>query len=62
MNGHTHATPWPYPETQGYTWRTLAVDIPITDLVAGTNQVTIGATDQAIATSNVDIVLANVTQ
>ena len=62
VNGHTHATPWPYPETQGYTWRTLAVDIPITDLVAGTNQVTIGATDQAIATSNVDIVLANVTQ
>ena len=46
------------PETQGYTWRTMAVSIPIAELVPGTNAVTIGA-DQTLATSNVDIVLAN---
>ena len=50
--------PWPYPETQGFTWRTLAVSIPLTDLVPGTNAVTIGA-DQTVVTSNVDIVLVN---
>jgi hypothetical protein len=58
VNGHAHVVPWPYPETQGYTWRTMAVSIPITELVPGTNAVTIGA-DQTIATSNVDIVLVN---
>ena len=58
INGHSHLVPWPYPETQGYTWRTLAASIPITDLVPGTNAVTIGA-DQTVVTSNVDIVLVN---
>jgi hypothetical protein len=58
INGHAHVVPWPYPEAQGYTWRTLAVSIPIADLVPGTNAVTIGA-NQMIVTSNVDIVLVN---
>jgi len=59
INGHAHVVPWPYPETQGFTWRTIAVSIPITDLVPGTNAVTIGA-NQTVAVSNVDIVLVNV--
>jgi hypothetical protein len=59
VNGHPHPTPWPYPETLGSTWRTLAVSIPITDLIPGTNVVTLGA-DLAIVTSNVNIVLVNV--
>jgi hypothetical protein len=58
VNGHAHPTPWPYPETLGYTWRTFAVSIPLTDLVAGTNVVTLGA-DLAIASSNVNIVLVD---
>ena len=58
INGHPHVVPWPYPERQGYTWRTLPVSIPLTDLVPGTNAVAIGA-DQTIVTSNVDIVLVN---
>ena len=58
VNGHPHAVPWPYPERQGFTWRTLAVSIPLTDLVPGTNTVAIGA-DQTVITSNVDIVLVN---
>jgi hypothetical protein len=58
VNGHAHDVPWPYPERQGYTWRTMAVTIPIADLVPGTNVVTIGA-DQTLVTSNVDIVLVN---
>jgi hypothetical protein len=59
VNGHANPTPWPYPDTMGYTWRTFAVTIPVSELVAGTNVVQIGG-DQAMATSNVDIVLAGV--
>jgi hypothetical protein len=58
VNGHSHVVPWPFPERQGYTWRTMAASIPLTDLAPGTNAVTIGA-DQAVVTSNVDIVLVN---
>jgi hypothetical protein len=59
VNGHAHPTPWPYPDSVTNTWRTLAVTIPITDLVPGTNVVQLGA-DQPLITSNVDIVLAGV--
>jgi len=58
VNGHAHPTPWPYPD-QVSSWRTLAVTIPITDLVPGTNVVQLGS-DQPMVTSNVDIVLAGV--
>ena len=40
-------------------WRTVAVTIPITDLVPGTNVVQLGS-DQAMMTSNVNIVLVDV--
>lgn len=60
VNGNAHSVPWPYPDQLGFTWRTYAMSIPVTDLVAGTNAVAIGATDQAIVTSNVDIALVNV--
>ena len=59
VNGHAHPTPWPYPENLTNTWRTFAVTIPITDLVPGTNVVQLGS-DQAMATSNVNIVLVDV--
>jgi hypothetical protein len=60
VNGNAHSVPWPYPDNFGFTWRTYAVTIPVTDLVAGTNVVAIGATDQPIVTSNVNIVLVDV--
>lgn len=59
VNGRAHPTPWPYPDRQAYTWRTYAVTIPITDLVAGTNVVQLGS-DQDMVTSNVNIVLVDV--
>jgi hypothetical protein len=59
VNGHAHQTPWPYPDTRGFTWRTFAVTIPATDLVPGTNVVQLGS-DQAMVTSNVNIVLVDV--
>lgn len=59
VNGHARAVAWPYFDTRGFTWRTLAVLIPVTDLIAGTNVVQIGA-DQSIIASNINIVLVNV--
>jgi len=59
VNGHSHSTPWPYPDQLQNTWRTFAVTIPITDLVAGTNVVQLGA-DTAQVFSNVNIVLVDV--
>jgi hypothetical protein len=58
VNGTPRTVAWPYPDRDGWTWRTFAVAIPITDLVEGTSVVTIGA-DRFIATSNVNIVFVN---
>ncbi len=43
VNGHSHTVPWPYPDQVQFTWRTFAVTVPLTDLVAGTNVVQLGA-------------------
>ena len=59
VNGHAHSTPWPFPDNLSYMWRTYAVTIPITDFVPGTNVVQLGS-DQAMITSNVNIVLVDV--
>jgi hypothetical protein len=63
VNGNLHSIANPYPANDlpnGVgAWRTLPVSIPITDLVAGTNEVEIG-TDLRTAISNVNIVLVNV--
>lgn len=66
INGHAlPATPWVAPQNAQTTvptpaWATYAVVIPLTDLVPGTNTVSLG-TDAALAFANVDIVLAAVT-
>ena len=59
VNGKAHQTPWPYPDSRSYMWRTYAVTIPITDLVPGTNVVQLGS-DQGMISSNVNIVLVDV--
>jgi fibronectin type 3 domain-containing protein len=59
VNGHAHSVPWPYPDNL-ITLRTFAITIPITDLVAGTNVLQLGA-DTAQAFYNVNIVLVDVT-
>jgi hypothetical protein len=60
VNGHAQSVPWPYPDNTNLDWRTYAVTIPLTDLVAGTNTVQLGA-DVAIVYANVDLVLGDVT-
>jgi hypothetical protein len=73
VNGHAHTIPYPYPANDTFdassntsfgvsSWRTHAVVIPVTDLVAGTNVVQIGTDIQNDNTlvSNVNIVLVDV--
>jgi len=59
VNGHSRTQSWPYPDTQPGSWRTNAISLSLTDLVQGTNVVTIGA-DKSITTANVNIVLVDV--
>ena len=59
VNGHSHTVPWPYPDQVQFSWRTFAVTVPLTDLVAGTNVVQLGA-DAGEIFSNVNIVLVDV--
>lgn len=59
VNGHAHSVPWPYPDNVQEIWRSVAVTIPVTDLVAGTNAVQLGG-DRDLIVSNVNIVLVNV--
>jgi hypothetical protein len=66
VNGNLHTVPYPYPAGDSpsgvSSWRTYAITIPITDLVAGTNLVEIGSDVQNDTTyvGNVNIVLVNV--
>ena len=57
VNGNANSVAWPYPDNQSDTWRTLAVQVPASNIVSGTNVVGLGG-DAYLVTSNVDIVLA----
>ena len=58
INGHAHTAAWPY-SSQGFTSRTLAFDVPLSDLVVGPQQVVIFA-DRTMVIANVNVVLVNV--
>lgn len=59
INGHSHTGAWPYPDSQSFTPKTVAFDVPLSDLIAGPNTIVLGA-DQAAIVANVNIVLVNV--
>ena len=56
VNGHAHSVAWPYPDRSFLSWRTLGASVPVSDLVTGTNMVSISS-DQPIALANVNIIL-----
>jgi hypothetical protein len=60
-DGPTYKQGWAYPEDTSYTWRTIAVPIPVSELRSGTNTVHIGA-NKAIVISNVDLILVGAGQ
>lgn len=57
INGHAHTFAWPYPDTQGFTTRTLAIPVLLDELVAGPNHVTLGMTDSPAEWAHVNIAL-----
>jgi hypothetical protein len=59
VNGKQHSIAWPYPDRAISSWRTLAVDVAQSELVDGTNVVSIGS-DASTIISNVNIVLVDV--
>ncbi len=56
VNGHSISTPWPYPDTQTGA-RTLAVDVPLADLISGVNTVTFMTGNYGLNVFNVDLLL-----
>jgi hypothetical protein len=60
VNGHAHHFAWPFPDAQGFTWRTIYFDLPLSDLVSGANTIAFGNTSPAYLVSNINIVLVNV--
>jgi hypothetical protein len=56
LNGRSHTAAWPYPDKQAGTWRTLALPVALSDVVAGTNTVSIWS-DRHMALANVDLLL-----
>jgi len=56
VNGHSHSVAWPYPDQSFLSWRTLAVPVPLSEVVAGNNTVSI-TSDQQLVVANVDLVM-----
>jgi len=58
LNGNGwHTLAWPYPETGGFTWRTIALPVALTELDPGNNIVYLKATDGGVTIANVDLIL-----
>ncbi len=57
VNGHPISVPWPYPDTLTFTPRTLAVAVPLGDLVPSDNTITFLTGGYALNVMNVDIIL-----
>jgi hypothetical protein len=57
INGHAwHTQPWPYADNQTYSWRTIALPVPLTEVQAGTNTIEIRPIDGG-SVANVDLIL-----
>ena len=60
INGHAHTYDWPYPDTQGFTVRTLAIPVPLDELVAGPNAVTLGTTSSGTESGYAEFAHVNI--
>jgi hypothetical protein len=58
VNGHQLSVPWPYPDTTGYTDRTLGVPVPLADVQTGANTITFSTgASNAMNVMNVDLIM-----
>jgi hypothetical protein len=57
LNGNgPHVQPWPYPDTNGSAWRTIALPVPLSDVVPGTNTLVLATANNAFF-ANVDLIM-----
>ena len=56
VNGHKHTVGMPYTDTSGNQIRTLSVPVPLSEVVSGTNTVSISG-DQPLAIANIDLIM-----
>ena len=56
-NNAWQSQPWPFPDTNTFAWRTLALPIPLSQVVAGSNKIDIEASGAATTIANVDLIL-----
>jgi hypothetical protein len=56
LNGHTHTASMPYPDTTGNQTRTLSSVVPLSEVLSGTNTVSIWAT-QPLVIANIDLIM-----
>jgi hypothetical protein len=59
-NGPFIDTPWPY-DPQTYSWRGLAIPIPLNQIHDGTNTITLKSTDGSTTVANLSIILVAAT-
>jgi hypothetical protein len=57
VNGHNVSISWPYPDQVTYSPRTIAIPVPISDVVAGNNTITFSAGNYLEQVSNIDLIL-----
>ena len=59
--GPLHTTPWPWPETEAYAWRTIDVGGLLSEIHDGSNTITIYANQgtDGVVVSNVNLILVN---
>jgi hypothetical protein len=59
LNGNApHVQPWVFPDTDGSSWRTIALPVPLSEVVPGTNTVSLSASGSANVTfANVDLIM-----
>jgi hypothetical protein len=58
VNGNPeHVVPWPYPDDQPYSWKTIALPVSLGEMVVGANVIRISTKDKPIVFANVDLVL-----
>jgi hypothetical protein len=57
VNGNNVSIPWPYPDQLTYSPRTIAIPVPLSDVVTGTNTVTFNSGGALEQVANVDLIL-----
>jgi hypothetical protein len=57
LNGNNLNIPWPYPDNTIFSPRTIAIPVPLSDIVTGNNTLTFSAGNYLFQVMNIDLIL-----